>query len=362
MEQALLDALQEAVARIPELVADRQYWFIRTNGGKYYDDFWESKSVGIGHNLVTLDEINKALLDKKNPIGSLAKAVLAKYPDTDSLGRRLGLLERFMLEMKPGDVVIMPNPGGARYAFGEVTDEAPFEVGGDTWDDEDIYRKRRRVKWIMRRDWAELDPKLYYALRAPQALTKLTPYADYLDRAMYAIYSKGGETHVRLDIQEAGGIDGDNFFEMGHSLLSLCREFRKEANLPEQGSKIEVRSNVQSPGVIEFIIAAPYIAAFLASTLTVAVFGGRIQSEKFGINIGTDGLLKGVSDFLMERQKRLLLVELRKNLSGMDATLASDLVLRVTGVAPSSPSAPPAAGLPPAAPTPPSLPLATDPT
>ncbi len=52
MDQALLDALQEAVARIPELISDRQYWFIRTNGGKFYDDFWESKSVGIGHNLV----------------------------------------------------------------------------------------------------------------------------------------------------------------------------------------------------------------------------------------------------------------------------------------------------------------------
>ncbi len=312
---------------------------------------------------MTLDAINEALADKKNPIGSLAKAVLAKYPDIDGLGRRLGLLERFILEMKPGDVVIMPNPGGERYAFGEVTDEAPFEVGGDYWDEDGVYRKRRHVKWIMRRNWADLDPKLYYALRAPQALTKLTPYADYLDRAMYAIYSKGGETHVRLDIQEVGGIDGDDFFEMGHSLLSLCREFRKEANIPEEGSKIEVRSNVQSPGVIEFITAVPYVAAFLASTLTVAIFGGRIQSEKFGINIGTDGLLKGVSDFLMERQKRLLVAELTKNLGAMDANVTADIVLRLTGVAPSSPSAPLATALASSSlPSTPSLPPVADPS
>jgi restriction system protein len=349
MDQALLETLREAATRIPELVPDRQYWFIRTNGGKFYQDFWESRSVGIGHNLVTLEIIKRALAHKKDPLSHLATAVLEKYPATDALGRRLGLIERFMLEMREGDVVIMPNAGGDRYAFGEVTADAPFEVGGDTFDDDVIYRKRRSVKWIRRRKWAELDPKLYYALRAPQALTRLNDYADYLDRTMYAIYRKGGETHVRLDVKTAGGIDGDDYFDMGHSLLSLCREFKRDVGMPEKGNKIEVRSNVQSPGIFEFITQDPALAGFLACVVTVAVFGGHAKSEKFGISIGTDGLLKGISNFLMEGKKRQLLEDLRGNLGAMNAGVAADAVLRLTGTSPSSPSAPPTVS-PPATP------------
>ena len=264
-------------------------------------------------------------------------------------------------EMKEGDVVIMPNSGGHRYAFGEVTADPPFEVGGATWDDEAIYRKRRRVKWVMRRDWADLDPKLYYALRAPQALTKLNEYADYLDRAMYAIYSKGGETHVRLDIQTKGGIDGDDYFDMGHTLLSLCRDFRREAGIPDKGNKIEVRSNVQSPGVFEFITQSPSQAAYLGGLLTIAIFGGRIVTQKLGgINVGTDGLLKGISEFLMERKKRQVLEDLRQNLTAMDATLTADLMLRLTGASPSSPSSPPSANTSLPAPSTPKLPPTDD--
>jgi hypothetical protein len=291
--------------------------------------------------LVTLDIITAALVRKKDPSAHLAAAVFAKYPDKDKLGRRLGLIERFMLKMKAGDVVIMPNPGGERYAFGEVTADAPFEVGGDSFDDNDIYRKRRRVNWIRRSTWVELDPKLYYALRAPQALTKLNDYAEYLDRTMYAIYIKGGETHVRLDIKTEGGIDGDDYFDMGHSLLSLCRDFKCEVGMPERGNKIEVRSNVQSPGIFEFITQDPILAGFLACVLTVAFFGGHAKADKLGLSIGTDGLLKGITNFLMEGKKRALLEDLRGNLGAMEANVAADTVLRLTGTSPSSPSAPP---------------------
>lgn len=348
MEQALLDALQEAAARIPIINPARQYWFIRTNGGAFYQDFLETKSVGIGYNLITLAEMNRAYANsaKRDPYLALIDIVKDKYPRVDPPGRAVGLVTRFVTEMKPGDVVVMPSGSSYRLAFGEVTDSPPFEVVTTTINDNLIYRKRRGVKWLVQRDWNSIDSNLYSAFAGSQALIKITPYEQYLDREIYGIYSKNGETHVRLDIRTMGGIDGEDYFDMGHSLLSLCREFRVEAGIVERGNKIEVRSNVQSPGLFEFITQDPGLAAFLASVLTVGLFGGHIKSEKLGINIGTDGLIKSVSEFLMDRKKRRILEDLRKNLGSMDASLSADIVLRLTGSAPSAPSTPPVPTLP----------------
>lgn len=363
MDQTLLLALDEAVARIPVIDAERQYWFIRTNGGAFYQNFLETKSVGIGYNLVTLAAVNKALADKSDSYGQLQVAVFEKYKD-ENIGKATGLMWRFMVDMKPGDIVVMPSGGSNKLAFGEVTDGAPFEVDTPTSDDDAVYRKRRSVNWTLERDWFAIDSNVRGAFTAPQALTQITKYGDYLDREMYAIYTKGGETHVRLDIRTQGGIDGDDYFDMGHSLLSLCREFRKEAGIPEKGNKVEVRSNVQSPGLFEFITHAPAVATFLASILVVGLFGGRVKIDSIGLNIGTDGLLKSVSEFMTDGKKRDLLEDLRKNLHSMDANLASDLVLRLSGASPSSPSAPPSVPPPPASlppSIPPSLPPATEP-
>lgn len=343
MEQTLLDALREAAERIPVLNTQRQYWFIRTNGGAFYQDFWESRSVGIGYNLITLAEVNRALAnsEKRAPHLTLIDLVKERYPKVDPPGRAVGLIMRFLTEMKPGDVVVIPSGSSFRLAFGEITDAPPSEIVTNTTNDNLIYRKRRSVKWLTQRDWYSLDSNLYSAFSGSQALIKITPYEQYLDREMYSIYSKGGETHVRLDIGTPGGIDGEDYFDMGHSLLALCRDFKSEAGLTERGNKIEVRSNVQSPGLFEFITHAPVVATFLASALIVGLFGGHLKAEKLGIDIGTRGLFKNISDFLMEGKKRQLLEELRKNLSAMDANMAADVVLRLSGASPSVPSTPP---------------------
>lgn len=105
MDQTLLDALQAAADRIPEISAERQYWFIRTNGGDYYQDFFESKSVGVGFNLVTLADVNKAFADKSDPYGQLHAAVHKRY-NTETTGKAAGLIWRFLNEIKPGDIVV----------------------------------------------------------------------------------------------------------------------------------------------------------------------------------------------------------------------------------------------------------------
>lgn len=291
MDQALLAALEEVAARIPEIQADRQYWFIRTNGGLFYDDFLNTASVGIGHNLVTWAQIKKSLAKSKGAEGGMVGAIISRYPDFDKnkLGRVAGLFSRFYTEMKPGDVVVMPSAGSFEYAFGIVTDGEPFEVETTTTDDKIIYRKRRSVEWVTRKQSRSLDSNIYEAFRAPQAMSTLNPYASYLDREMHSLYSKEGQTHVRLDITTPEGISGTDYFTMGSALLGLCDWFADNLGLNEEDSEIDVRQNIQSPGVLEFITKKRMMLAFIASTITIALFGGHVKSETLKIDIGTEG-------------------------------------------------------------------------
>ncbi|WP_375436685.1 hypothetical protein [uncultured Hymenobacter sp.] len=345
MDQELYGALLEVSKNIPVIDANRQYWFIRTNGGLFYDDFWHSSAVGIGYNLLTLDMLSEAG-KTTNPTGYLNSAVEQYYTGHKQPGRVIGLMLRFLYEMKEGDIVVMPSGSGV-VAFGEVTGDPPFELEGEgPWSDIDRerdrhvpFRKRRSVKWLMRASREKLDSNLYGAFVAPQALSKLNDYGDFIDRELHAIYTKGGETHVRLDIGSKGGIDGDDYFDMGHALLSLCRDFREEHGLASDAKRIDVRSNVQSPGLLEFIGANPLLMAWLASVITVGLFGGHAKSEKLGISIGTDGLIKSVQNYLDARSRRITLEQiLAEKLQLMDASVSADLLRTLTAVTPATPA------------------------
>lgn len=337
MNQALLAAIQDVASRIPELKSDRQYWFIRTNGGLFYDDFLNTASVGIGYNLATWAQIKKSISKNKDAEGGIVGAILARYPDFDKnkLGRVAGLFSRFYTDMRPGDVVVMPSAGSHEYAFGIVTDGEPFEVDTTTTDDKLIYRKRRPVEWVTRKQSRSLDSNIYEAFRAPQAMSTLNPYASYLDREMHSLYTKDGQVHVRLDITTPEGINGIDYFAMGNALFGLCQEFAEELGIEPSEREIDVRQNIQSPGVLEFIGKNKTLTAFLASTLTVALLGGHVKSETLKIDIGTEGLFPTMVEAYKEhhRQQNMQAV-LAATLPKMKAEQGADMLRIVAGQAP----------------------------
>jgi restriction system protein len=352
MNQALLTALEEVAARIPEIQANRQYWFIRTNGGLFYDDFLHTGSVGIGYNMVTWAQIRAAFAKNKDAEGGIVSAVVSRYPDFDKnqLGRVVGLFSRFYLDMQPGDVVVMPSGGSHEYAFGIVTDGEPFEVETTTTDDKSIYRKRRPVDWIVRKPWQSMDSNLYEAFRATQAMTTLNPYASFLDREMHSLYTKDGQTHVRLDITTTEEINGADYFSMGSALLNLCAWFADEAGLSLAESEIDVRQNIQSPGKLELIAKKLSMGAFIAAALTVSLIGGHAKSDTFKIDISAPGLVPLMLEAYkehnrQENMKRILDATLPK----MKAEQAADMLRIVAGQAPAPADVSPAASTEPPA-------------
>lgn len=338
MNEALQKAIDDIVSRIPDLKSDRQYWFIRTNGGLFYQDFLDTASVGIGYNLVTWAQIKKALTKGKDAEGGIVAAILNRYSDFDKnkLGRVAGLFTRFYTEMKPGDVVVMPSPGSVEYAFGIVADGEPTEVDTTTTDDKLIYRKRRPVEWIARKAWQKMDSNLYEAFRAPQAMTTLNPFATYLDREMHSLYTKNGLTHVRIDINTTKEISATDYFSMGSALIGLCNWYSQQLGLTFDESEIDIRQNIQSPGRFELIAKKMAVGAFIASAIGVALFGGKASLKDFkDVEFNTEGaghlLLEAYKEHnRQENMQRVLDATLPK----MNAEQGADMMRILNGQAP----------------------------
>lgn len=345
MTSALLEKLQGLADLIPELDGERQYWFIRTNRGRFYDDFYYSNSVGIGYNLVSLPQIRKALSHEPNPYGELVKVLAEKYPkelEAKTIGKPAGLFLRFYEEMKAGDVVVMPSAGKVKYAFGVVTDGKPFEVDSNSFEEDEIYRKRRPVQWIAQKDFHDLDSNLYQAFRAPQALSTLNRYASFIDREMHAIYTKDGKTHFRLNIDTEGAVDGNDYFPMGSILLDLAEYFRQQAGIDSSFSEIIVRQNVQSKGLLEFISKHKMLSFFILCASYVGLEGGDFEVEKIGMKFHVQGLIPEVIDFYkeynkqhnLEAKQQTINAILAGKMKGVDAKLTLDALRIMEGQAP----------------------------
>ncbi|HCA4028345.1 TPA: hypothetical protein MPW79_002876, partial [Listeria monocytogenes] len=67
-----------SIVEIPE---SKNYWLIRTNGGKYYSEYRVGKFIGINWDLISLSDIQKL---NNNDLRSLVKK---QYPEKRSPGR-----------------------------------------------------------------------------------------------------------------------------------------------------------------------------------------------------------------------------------------------------------------------------------
>ena len=69
------------------------YWFVRTESGKYYKDFLFNSYIAVGWNYINI-------LSKDNDDEKTIKLIKEKYPDAIP-GRVLNPIKRFCQEMQP---------------------------------------------------------------------------------------------------------------------------------------------------------------------------------------------------------------------------------------------------------------------
>ncbi len=249
------------------LPQENDYWFVRTDGGKYFDTFLENGFIAIGWNPVTLDDLNnKTILEVKKKIARAEKFDLDnRYQATEATKIYNKILH--FRDLRKNNVIVMPSEGSASFSFGVVSTEKTYEV--ETEVNNCKYYKRRRVKWVKTVTFSELD-NIFYRIRRPQhALSNINEYSSHIDSVMYDVFKKDDYSHFVVRVKLDSSIHLNTLATTLQAIYQLMSLVNREFNLNEDIEDSSIKITLQSPGFFNLKqkgIALVLVAMLLGST------------------------------------------------------------------------------------------------
>lgn len=320
--------------RINVLNNEMNYWFIRTNGGNWYNEFVvEGHCTIVDSNinlkklneLKTYDEVHKELTrlnDLKiknieeyaleNNLIEKEKADLIKEKTHSkrSITIEAGRIYNFVHGIKENDLIMMPYKSSRKYKIGYVISKAKEYSDEDLYSIEDksyIYDSKRHIKkyqvsknklyrdveWIKTIERKDVDAEILNHLNMHQAIANLDQFKFQLNNMIAPIYIQDDNLHINIKVNREKGIDNDLWLEF-HEVLS---EVEKSSN-----NKIdEIKVDVQSPGYIELIcfidpetlkntfegikstISNPNYGAITTGIILFSIFNGKRITKIAGV-------------------------------------------------------------------------------
>jgi len=239
---------------ILEIPDDIGYWLLRADGGKYYDDFLVNNFIAISDNEITFNQI----LDyDKNSIAGITidhykELYRSEYPDwsNQQIAHAVRRTDEFCNGVEIGDLVLVPAKRSTHFLLGVVVSDL-YEITEDEISSgekviytEAPYLKRRKVFWIKEVSRSEISAKLYWILSAHQTIFNLKDQRDYINQLLSPIYIQNGVCHGSLKISKEKGLNSDEWYK----LYSIIKKYSDSTE-----DEVVVKSNVQSPGIIEFL-------------------------------------------------------------------------------------------------------------
>ncbi|KAI3344294.1 hypothetical protein FDB30_04100 [Clostridium botulinum] len=295
---------------------NRNYWFIRTQGGNYYDDFTNENFVGI-----EWDEISDLNFIKSATEDQWKEKIKKCYKDVDKPGYIMNQIKKFVYDIKKGDIVLIPNEKSRWIAIGEILDddieiyeedksETDFESLLDYLDESDdkekkiIIKKRRKVKWLKTFKRSEWDPYLLNIIYSHSAVADANKYNIFIDRMLSQFYIKGDEGYFTYRINKKSNIpysDMLSFLNNNDKLMNyICNKF------PEwkfNKDDIILKVNVQSKGPLQ--LKSKMFTILICGTIITALFGSHFNFEFLGakVDIESEGLPKLISTVMEVNEK-----------------------------------------------------------
>ena len=306
---------------------NKHYWFFRTMGGLYYDEFVSKGFVAISYDDIIMKDL-KDLPDRNDMARAFLKVRLHEINKemTDSqIAVAAGQIVKFYRELSVGDVIVAPSRQSKKFAIGVIEGEM-YEDSGKHGEKKCPFVKRRAVKWEKEVLRHELDAKAILAFSNQQTMSSIDDYAEFIDRKLGHIYTKGNTSYLVLRVNQDKALSWEDFMFIGE-LGALLRDFSEEVELDADLSKIQMKINVQSPGDILLMIpdGSSWILALVFIILMVIRGGkGHIKINKNGFDAGieTEGIgdtinkvLGAISDFLDRNANRALIA--KKGLENM---------------------------------------------
>lgn len=308
---------------------NRNYWFIRTQGGAYYDDFVNEQFVGI-----EWDEISDLELIKTRNEEKLKLEVIKNYPKIEKPGHPVNQILRFANDIKKGDIVLIPNEKSEWICIGEFLDndmyiheeeeEEDFQDILDSLDDDvkekkPILKKRRRVKWIEQVKRSELDPYLYKIIYSHNAICDANKYSIFIDRTLSQFYIKGSEAYFTYKVNKKQNIPYQDLMSFLNNNNKLMDYINKSVDKEFRIEDLILKINVQSKGPIQF--KGKIFQILLLGMIITGLFGAKFKfnanSKGVDCEISTEGLprlIESVSK-IMEKKDDGELTDIKKSLN-----------------------------------------------
>lgn len=279
--------------------AERSYWFLRTQAGTYFDEFYFNNYIGIEWDDIVDNSIKS--------IEDMAQTVSQKYPNETRTTYVAGQIWKFIHRFKKGDIVLIPNKDCKIIAFGEILEDQIYisnegisdplaQLSLPDMDDEyslPILRKRRKVKWLKTLKRGDLDPHLQTFIYAHNTIVDLKPYALFIDRTLSNFYIKGNSGYFTLMVNKPANIPLDDLTDLFLFNRSLCdfvnKHFPNDYNI--RRGELICKIDVQSKGPVQF--TGPIAKITLIGLICMVLCGGSVKLNlKEGLEISSDGITK----------------------------------------------------------------------
>lgn len=303
----------EKIIDVLEIPSSTGYWLVRADGGKYYEDFFLNNFIAISDNEITLEMIMEC--DHESLAGNVIEHYKSLYLDiykkddwtSQQIAHAAGRTHKFIDEMKIGDLILVPSKKSTTFLIGIVTSDI-YEITEEEVSSKhevkypiNPYLKRREVTWLKEVSRKEISEKLYWILSAHQTIFNLSEQRDYINQLLAPIYVQDNVCHGTLKISKKEGLDSDEWYDL-YSIIKHQSDIMND--------RMIVKSNVQSPGLLEFITENP-----ITVISTVIVLSGAVAGE---INIGGIRLPGIIPYFQSFRKEQIEIEKSKKDLQMKD--------------------------------------------
>lgn len=289
---------------------DRNYWFVRTDGGIYFDEFVNKGYIGINWNEITIHDLRnlnpEQIKDKISRIKRLDPLVSKEKSKITQIYNKILRFDSF----QAGDYVVIPSDGSTRLAFGIITDQQIYS------DIENVeicdFHKRRKVAWLTMKHLEELDTKFYEVKSNRHAVSSIKEYQDYIDRVVSTFYFKEDYGHLVFDVQQDEDINLINLVSLIQGMQTLMQDINAEFGLHENLEDNIIKLNLQSKGT--FTLKAPVgrSLAILGLLLTLNSCGKVDAGKAADVNVEVEQL----DEFAKEKNRQL--IEIESNLDTLE--------------------------------------------
>ena len=295
---------------------DKNYWMVRTDDGTNYSTFSENNIVALNIRNVSIGQIQELYRqnnDKKQCV-SLIKNYLIREHAADhirlsydiesqgsstNIGRLAGQIFSMAFEMRYGDIVLIPSHGASELKIGKIVD-------ADLIIDDELnaqFSISRGVEWLKTISKRKLDPCLYKALGAHQAVSNISDYSEYIERNYHSYFTIDDKMHYVLTVNN-NTVGAANLSRCILEILNTAQEISNVCGLDINMDDVEFTINVNSPGKFSFISTVK--TSILVIAVATAIGGGTLhyQNLEMTTNGAFSTLVEGINSLLDANENR----------------------------------------------------------